>query len=868
MECNEGELPKDSPSLPDNLSMSSDELIEGTDLDGSHSDKDGQDSYYDDSLSRLSKEGKLPSFLAESMLDEDEGIDSTQPFSLQESLQGLENQVNAVEDTGNREQGKENTQNMIETDNSGISGKETKEDVGDVEQRQIGFERTPSEIQQYCFNKDGRDPAGVVAQNTVEEQPCGSENQMPNCQAKGNSNSNRISSSIANAEVLTGQQQLDNETEGRKTETILQQTATEVLDLKSDVKCEAAANKGEKLALKLPHIQEFVQKTPDLEESVGRALDSCLQGKQVQKDLQAKPIHHQEMVADETAEGSKAKNLDGYTPEPNNSDCISPKITEENTCGAKKTVNDSETFTAISEIMMQPNKARLKLETIGTSAITNIESLLEENTQSTPDHSIDIKQGDDEDKNSSKESIWQPWLKDLKPTEVPETRETQTLPVISSAGTVTQKSIIIDQSQQDLHIHIKQAFNVTPQSVKNAVRNPVDTTPRGIKCSAMSGSSEKHTLSTQYPGVVNKTEASDNQMLPVPQENGKPILPVSQRKCLPSLDVSSSCLNFYKSGLLRFNQHGTPTSNLPSFAMFKQATPTELQMWKAFNPLLPQKQQQQQQNKQPMNQQPNTTNVAVVNPTGGNAMRHYINNSQSNKGNINIQHHAPLGSGANVEKQSELAKSGIEKVGVVSHSSGNSVSIASDSMKSNGMASQSSSSSSEQESLVSKKPAKSLNPLAVYWMTEWLNRHMSNPYPTTVEKKHLAKAGGITMAQVSSWFANKRARMGIKGKKVPNPPQSVTQSSESLIVEATKNVQFTPGSIYVGCRSTKQKLHQFAGMVGKENTVSPLEKIKDDAFARIGKHKRGLSDVSNIGHNSSSDIVYHTAKKQKVHSEG
>ncbi len=53
----------------------------------------------------------------------------------------------------------------------------------------------------------------------------------------------------------------------------------------------------------------------------------------------------------------------------------------------------------------------------------------------------------------------------------------------------------------------------------------------------------------------------------------------------------------------------------------------------------------------------------------------------------------------------------------------------------------------------------------------WLEEHHHNPYPTTGTKAWLAEMTGMTVKQVSTWFMNARARMGLvhKMKKEYNP---------------------------------------------------------------------------------------------------
>jgi hypothetical protein len=59
-----------------------------------------------------------------------------------------------------------------------------------------------------------------------------------------------------------------------------------------------------------------------------------------------------------------------------------------------------------------------------------------------------------------------------------------------------------------------------------------------------------------------------------------------------------------------------------------------------------------------------------------------------------------------------------------------------------------------------KKPRHNepLNQHAIDIMQKWYEANKNNPYPTKEDKIIMAKEGGITIAQVKSWFANRRNR--------------------------------------------------------------------------------------------------------------
>jgi len=77
----------------------------------------------------------------------------------------------------------------------------------------------------------------------------------------------------------------------------------------------------------------------------------------------------------------------------------------------------------------------------------------------------------------------------------------------------------------------------------------------------------------------------------------------------------------------------------------------------------------------------------------------------------------------------------------------------------------------------------------------WLNEHQKNPYPTKAEKVMLAILSGMTLTQVSTWFANARRRLKKENKWSPDGscddgsdagdssslPDSAAQSSASRL---------------------------------------------------------------------------------------
>ena len=50
-------------------------------------------------------------------------------------------------------------------------------------------------------------------------------------------------------------------------------------------------------------------------------------------------------------------------------------------------------------------------------------------------------------------------------------------------------------------------------------------------------------------------------------------------------------------------------------------------------------------------------------------------------------------------------------------------------------------------------------------LVKWIEDHQSNPYPTKAEKQLLAYYSGMTLTQLSTWFANARRRIKKIGMK-------------------------------------------------------------------------------------------------------
>ncbi|KAJ8457832.1 hypothetical protein OPV22_030758 [Ensete ventricosum] len=57
------------------------------------------------------------------------------------------------------------------------------------------------------------------------------------------------------------------------------------------------------------------------------------------------------------------------------------------------------------------------------------------------------------------------------------------------------------------------------------------------------------------------------------------------------------------------------------------------------------------------------------------------------------------------------------------------------------------------------RPQRGLPERAVSMLRAWLFEHFLHPYPTDMDKQHLASQTGLTRNQVSNWFINARVRL-------------------------------------------------------------------------------------------------------------
>jgi len=62
----------------------------------------------------------------------------------------------------------------------------------------------------------------------------------------------------------------------------------------------------------------------------------------------------------------------------------------------------------------------------------------------------------------------------------------------------------------------------------------------------------------------------------------------------------------------------------------------------------------------------------------------------------------------------------------------------------------------EEKDRIEKRTRPSFTKEQISKMTEWIDSHSHNPYPTESEKEKLSIATGLNLKQVSIWFTNTR----------------------------------------------------------------------------------------------------------------
>ncbi len=124
----------------------------------------------------------------------------------------------------------------------------------------------------------------------------------------------------------------------------------------------------------------------------------------------------------------------------------------------------------------------------------------------------------------------------------------------------------------------------------------------------------------------------------------------------------------------------------------------------------------------------------------------------------------------------------------------------------------------------------------------WLEEHHQNPYPTTRTKLWLSEITGMTVKQVSTWFMNARARMGLVQKmKLPRARDVVVNKGNE-----------TYSNVYPNDRPGGQQCHL---PTANEYNNPYVEKGRGDKREKRRKHGVGSSteflDTNSSGTESS-----------------
>jgi hypothetical protein len=104
----------------------------------------------------------------------------------------------------------------------------------------------------------------------------------------------------------------------------------------------------------------------------------------------------------------------------------------------------------------------------------------------------------------------------------------------------------------------------------------------------------------------------------------------------------------------------------------------------------------------------------------------------------------------------------------------------------------------------SKKSVSRFSRAAIKVLREWLDAHVSNPYPTEDEKAQLGHTTGLRVAQINTWLANarRRGKVGAKNKSILDglpqpssvslPPTAAIGIPNSTAIEINKWEDMNP----------------------------------------------------------------------------
>lgn len=109
-------------------------------------------------------------------------------------------------------------------------------------------------------------------------------------------------------------------------------------------------------------------------------------------------------------------------------------------------------------------------------------------------------------------------------------------------------------------------------------------------------------------------------------------------------------------------------------------------------------------------------------------------------------------------------------------------------------------------------------------LKHWLQTHHANPYPTKPEKIVLAMNSGMTLTQVSTWFANARRRLKKEGPNLYTFAAAMSAQT-ALLTGFWNNPSLNPGlaqSLNQGIANRFMGPH---GMVQNQNTAQNIQNM-------------------------------------------
>ena len=118
-----------------------------------------------------------------------------------------------------------------------------------------------------------------------------------------------------------------------------------------------------------------------------------------------------------------------------------------------------------------------------------------------------------------------------------------------------------------------------------------------------------------------------------------------------------------------------------------------------------------------------------------------------------------------------------------------------------------------------KNKSRNLCSKAVKIMQDWYDKHVDHPYPTDQEKQDMADDGGLTLAQVKAWFANKRNRsLNTKPKrKKLKLQQQLSSICQNLITGELDKGPMEPDSS--STYPPKTKAHRYEMLISELSTI-------------------------------------------------